>query len=297
MSDSPTKTDEDSRAGLAFAVSAYLIWGGLPIYLKLMSHIPPAEVVAHRIIWSVPIAAAILMALGRTRDIRAALTSPKMLAMGALTATLISINWGVYVWAISNGQTVEAALGYYINPLFSIFLGATFLGEKLHRQQWVAIALAALAVTVLSVSTGRVPVVAMVLTLSWGGYALCKRSLPIGPNQGFLLEVLLLLIPSALWVLWLQNQGIGHFGSNSRDTWLLLGGGAVTAIPLMLYANGAKRLRLTTIAILQYIAPTLIFLVATLLFREPLGLARMVAFPMIWVAVALYLHSVLWPRR
>lgn len=297
MSDSPTKTDEDSRAGLAFAVSAYLIWGGLPIYLKLMSHIPPAEVVAHRIIWSVPIAAAILMALGRTRDIRAALTSPKMLAMGALTATLISINWGVYVWAISNGQTVEAALGYYINPLFSIFLGATFLGEKLHRQQWVAIALAALAVTVLSVSTGRVPVVAMVLTLSWGGYALCKRSLPIGPNQGFLLEVLLLLIPSAIWVLWLQNQGIGHFGSNSRDTWLLLGGGAVTAIPLMLYANGAKRLRLTTIAILQYIAPTLIFLVATLLFREPLGLARMVAFPMIWVAVALYLHSVLWPRR
>ncbi|MEM8578948.1 MAG: EamA family transporter RarD [Pseudomonadota bacterium] len=276
--------DEDTAAGLGFAVSAYVLWGFLPLYLKLMDHIGPAEVVAHRIIWSVPIAGALLIVLGRTRDLRVALTSPRLLAMGALTAALISINWGVYVWAIQAERTLDAALGYYINPLFSVALGAVLLGERPAPLQWAAIGLAVVAVVVLTVAQGALPWPAIVLFVSFGFYALCKKSLPIGPNQGFMLEVLILL-PFALgYALWLGGSG----AVGGSDTLLLLGCGAVTAVPLILYANGAKGLRLTTIAILQYIAPTMIFLCAVFVFDEPMGTARMIAFPLIWAALVIY---------
>lgn len=281
--------NRDTPAGLAYAVSAYVLWGFLPLYMKLLHHIPAAEVVAHRVLWSVPIAGAVLVALGRTADLRAALTSPRTLAMGVLTAGLISINWGIYVWSIGAGHALDAALGYYINPLFSVALGALLLGERPSPLQMVAIALAVSAVVVLTVAAGSLPWVAIGLFVSWGFYALCKKQLPVGPNQGFLLEVLILLGPALAYMGWLAAQGQGHFLVGvARDSWLLFGCGAVTAIPLMLYANGAKRLRLTTIAILQYIAPTMIFLCAVFVFDEPFGQARMIAFPMIWAALILY---------
>lgn len=281
--------NRDTPAGLAYAVSAYVLWGFLPLYMKLLHHIPAAEVVAHRVLWSVPIAGAVLVALGRTSDLRAALTSPRTLAMGVLTAGLISINWGIYVWSIGAGHALDAALGYYINPLFSVALGALLLGERPSPLQMVAIALAVSAVVVLTVAAGSLPWVAIGLFVSWGFYALCKKQLPVGPNQGFLLEVLILLGPALAYIGWLAAQGQGHFLVGvARDSWLLFGCGAVTAIPLMLYANGAKRLRLTTIAILQYIAPTMIFLCAVFVFDEPFGQARMIAFPMIWAALILY---------
>ena len=281
--------NRDTPAGLAYAVSAYVLWGFLPLYMKLLHHIPAAEVVAHRVLWSVPIAGAVLVALGRTSDLRAALTSPRTLAMGVLTAGLISINWGIYVWSIGAGHALDAALGYYINPLFSVALGALLLGERPSPLQMVAIALAVSAVVVLTVAAGSLPWVVIGLFVSWGFYALCKKQLPVGPNQGFLLEVLILLGPALAYIGWLAAQGQGHFLVGvARDSWLLFGCGAVTAIPLMLYANGAKRLRLTTIAILQYIAPTMIFLCAVFVFDEPFGQARMIAFPMIWAALILY---------
>lgn len=279
----------DTPQGLGFALSAYFLWGFLPLYMKMLSHIGPAEVVAHRIIWSVPIAAVLLIALRRTGDLMAALRDPRMLAMGCVTAALITVNWGIYVWAITSGHTLDAALGYYINPLFSVALGAVLLRERLTGAQLVAIGLAVCAVAVLTVSAGVVPWVALGLTVSWGFYALAKKQLPIGPNQGFLLEVLILLIPALGYVAWLGWSGQGQFMSGGFGTnWLLLGCGAVTAIPLILYANGAKGLRLTTIAILQYIAPTMIFLCAVVVFKEPFGQARMIAFPMIWAALVIY---------
>ena len=281
--------NRDSPAGLAFAVSAYLMWGGLPLYMKLLDHVPAAEVVAHRVVWSVPIAMLVLVALGRTSDLLTALASPRILAMGVLTAALISLNWGIYVWAIGSGHALDAALGYYINPLFSMALGIVFLGERPSRSQIVAIVLAIGAVVIITLAAGTMPWVAIGLFVSWGFYALCKKQLPVGPNQGFLLEVLILLLPALAYIAWLSLQQRGHFLTLSwYDSMLLLGCGAVTAIPLMLYANGAKRLRLTTIAVLQYIAPTMIFLCAVLVFDEPLGQARMIAFPMIWAALVIY---------
>lgn len=287
-------TNEDTPLGLGFAITAYGLWGFLPLYMKLMSHIPAAEIVAHRVLWSLPIAAAVLIVLRRTDALREALRSPRMLGMGCVTAALISINWGIYVWAINSGHALDAALGYYINPLFSIFLAAVLLGERLNRAQMVAIALAACAVLVLAVDAGRMPWAALGLTVSWGFYALCKKSLPIGPNQGFLLEVLILILPALSYLAYLAATGTSHFSFDfGRDFWLLVGCGVITAVPLMIYANGAKLLRLSTIGILQYIAPTMIFLCAVLVFEEPFGRARAIAFPMIWLALVIYSTAML----
>jgi chloramphenicol-sensitive protein RarD len=291
----PLAKNEDSPRGFAFALTAYLLWGFLPIYMKAVAHISPAEVIAHRIVWSLPLAGIVLIVLGRTQDIRAALSSPRMLAMAALTASLITVNWGTYVWAIGAGHSLDAALGYFINPLFSIFLGAVFLKEKLQPLQIAAIALAALAVAILALDSGGIPWVALTLAISWGFYALLRKTLPLGPNQGFFLEVLILSGPALLYILYLEfGSGQGHlYRTGLADTTLLLGCGVITAVPLMIYANGAKLLKLSTIGIMQYIAPTMIFLIAVFVFHEPFGTARMIAFPLIWAGLFLYSWSML----
>jgi chloramphenicol-sensitive protein RarD len=287
----------DTPRGFLFALAAYSLWGFLPLYLKLVDHVGMLEVLAHRVVWSLPIALAVLVALGRTDTLREALRTPRMLGMACLTAALISFNWGAYIWAIQSGQALQAALGYYINPLFSIFLGAVLLGERLSPRQWAAVALAAAAVGILTWDAGRLPLLALSLTVSWGFYAYFKRSLPIGPNQGFALEVLLLVPVALAYLVWLQGQGALHFTqAGTRDAFLLIGCGVITAVPLMIYANGAKLLTLSTIAIMQYIAPTMIFLIAVFVFAEPFGTARAVAFPMIWAALVLYTSEVLGRR-
>ncbi len=278
----------DSPRGFAFAMTAYLLWGFLPLYMKALADIPTLEVLAHRVIWSVPVAMAILWWLGRTADLRAALRNPRMLGMAALTAGLISVNWGIYVWSIQSGQALEAALGYYINPLFSVLVGAIVLRERLTRAQWAAIALAGLGVGVMTVEAGRLPLLALGMTLTWAAYAFLKKQLPIGPNQGFTLEVMLLLPFALAYAVWSLATGKAVFLTAGWETSLLLGCGIITAVPLMVYANGAKLLRLSTIGILQYIAPTMIFLTAVFVFGEPFGKARMIAFPMIWAALAIY---------
>jgi chloramphenicol-sensitive protein RarD len=291
----PLAKNEDSPRGFAFALTAYLLWGFLPFYMKALAHIPPAEVIAHRIVWSLPLAGIVLILLGRTGDISAALRSPRMLAMGALTASLITVNWGTYVWAIGAGHSLDAALGYFINPLFSIFLGAVLLKEKLQPLQIAAIALAALAVAILAFDSGGIPWVALTLAVSWGFYALLRKTLPLGPNQGFFLEVLILSGPALVYILYLEfSSGLGHFyRTGLADTTMLLCCGVVTAVPLMIYANGAKLLKLSTIGIMQYIAPTMIFLIAVFAFREPLSTARMIAFPLIWAGLFFYSWSML----
>lgn len=282
-------THQDTTRGFACAIAAYVLWGFLPLYVKALAHIGPVEVLAHRVLWSIPIAATILWFLGRTADLKTALSTPRTLMMGLVTSALISANWGTYIWSIVSGQALEAALGYYINPLFSVFLGAVLLGEKNSPLKWGAIALACLAVTILTVETGRLPLLPLILTMTWGFYAYFKRALPIGPNQGFLLEVLILAPPAIGFVIYLALAGQGHFlNGNVGDTLLLLGCGVVTALPLMLYANGAKGLRLSTIGMLQYIVPTMVFLIAVFIFEEPFGQARKLAFPLIWLALGLY---------
>ena len=281
--------NRDSLNGFLFALSAYLLWGFLPLYMKALAHISPAEVIAHRILWSIPVAGLLLIILKRTDELKKAMRNPRMLGMAAVTATLISVNWGIYVWAIGTGHALDTALGYFINPLFSILMGAVLLKERLKKTQIAALALVVLAVVILTVEAGRLPVVALALTFSWGFYAFFRKTLPIGPNQGFLLEVLL-LSPIALgYLIYLNLQGGGHFlMGNMTDTILLASAGLVTAVPLILYANGAKLLRLSTIGIMQYIAPSMIFITAVFVFNEPFSMAKAVAFPLIWSALVIY---------
>lgn len=291
-------TDQDTPQGLLFAGGAYVLWGFLPLYMKLLSHIPVAEVIAHRVIWSVPVAGLVLIILRRTDTLRAAFRNPRMLAMGCVTAALISLNWGIYVYAIVTDHALDAAIGYYINPLFSVFLAAVLLGEKLNRAQMVAVGLAVIAVLVLIFDADRTPWLAFGMMLTWGFYALAKKSLPIGPNQGFLMEVLILLPPALAYAVYIGATAGAHFMTGSAsDTWLLLGCGLVTAVPLLFYANGAKRLRLSTIAIMQYIAPTMIMLNAVFIFGEPFGRARAIALPLIWLALIIYTVSLVRQMR
>lgn len=279
----------DSVRGFVYALTAYLLWGFLPLYMKAVAHISPLEVIVHRVVWSVPIAAIVLIVLGRTAEIRQALTTPRMLAMACLTASLISLNWGIYIWAIGSGHALDAALGYFINPLFSILLGAVILKEKLSRIQIAAISLVAMAVALLTWNAGGLPWVALALTVTWGFYAFFRKTLPIGPTQGFLLEVLLLTPPALAFIIYLTVTGRGHFfAGTAADTWLLAASGLVTAVPLIFYGNGAKLLKLSTIGIMQYIAPSIIFVIAVFIFREPFDTVRLIAFLMIWSALAVY---------
>ena len=290
-------SEGDALRGFFFALSAYLLWGGLPLYMKAVEHIPPVEVVAHRILWSLPIAGAVLLLIGRTADIAAALRSPRTLLMAALTAALISLNWGLYVWAIAVDRALETALGYYINPLVSIVMGAVLLRERLTRLQVAAVALAGVAVALLTVEAGGLPWVSLALAFSFAAYGFLRKTLPIGPSQGFFLEVAILAVPASAYIVWLQAGGAGHFTTAVPvDVWLLLGCGPVTAVPLMLYGFGAKLLRYSTIGIMQYIAPTMIFLIAVFVFGEPFGAGRAVAFALIWTALILYSWSMLAER-
>lgn len=284
--------DSKARSGFLLALGAYLLWGLLPFYMKAVAHLPVIEVIAHRIVWSVPIAAAVLVWAGRTADFKAAIRSPRSIAMAALTATLISVNWAIYVWAISVDRTVETALGYYINPLVSIVVGALLLGEKLDRLQIAAVLLAAVAVAVLTVDAGKLPWVSLALAFSFAAYGFFRKTLPIGPSQGFLLEVLLLSVPALAYIVFLVVNGQDHFiSSNGTDMALLIGCGPVTSVPLLLFAFGAKLLRLSTIGIMQYIAPTMVFLIAVLIFDEPFGTTQAIAFALIWAALAMYSWS------
>ncbi|WP_027053332.1 EamA family transporter RarD [Mesorhizobium erdmanii] len=290
--------DSKARRGFLLALGAYLLWGLLPFYMKAVAHLPLAEVIAHRIVWSVPIAAAVLVWAGRTADFKAAIRSPRTIAMAALTAALISVNWGIYVWAIAVDRTVETALGYYINPLVVVVVGALLLGERLNRLQIAAVALAAVAVMLLTIEGGKLPWVSLALAFSFAAYGFFRKTLPIGPSQGFLLEVLLLSVPALGYIVYLIATGQDHIvHSNGTDTALLIGCGPITSVPLLLFAFGAKLLRLSTIGIMQYIAPTMVFLIAVLVFDEPFGKAQAAAFALIWAALAIYSWSMLTSAR
>ncbi len=298
MTDTTTNQASEATRGFFFALSAYVFWGVQPIFMKLVAHIPAAEVVAHRIVWSLPIAGVVIWALGRTADLKAALRSPRTLAMAAVTATLITVNWGIYVWAIAVDRAVETALGYYINPLVSVVMGAVLLGEKLTAPQIVAVGLAFAAVVVLTVDAGGLPWVSLGLALTFAVYGFLRKTLPIGPSQGFFLEVLILCLPALGYIAWLEMRGASHFAAAlPSDIVLLLLCGPVTATPLLLYAFGAKLLRFSTIGIMQYIGPSIVLLIAVFVFGEPFGGVKALAFGLIWTALALYTWSMFATQR
>ena len=292
-----TTQSEPGRAGFFYALAAYLLWGFFPFYWKAASHIDAVELIAHRTIWAVPFAALWLLAAGRLGGVWWVFTDWRKLAVLAVTAALIAVNWGVFVWAVAVGRTVETALGYYINPLLAVALGAAFLGERFTRAQQVAIALAAVAVLLLTLMSGRLPWIALVLAFSFATYGFLRKTVEVGPVQGFFVEVLLLSAPALGWIGWLAVSRGDAMGATFADTALLIGSGPVTAVPLILFAFGAKRLRLSTLGLMQYIAPTLTFGIGVFVFLEPFGVWQLVAFSMIWAGLTIYAWSALSPAK
>lgn len=296
----PQKSEEKNRTlnGFLAAFGTYFAWGLFPLYMKALSGVNVVEIIANRIIWSVPTAAIILICLRRGRDFVLALKSPHTLLMAALTAVLITANWTVYVWAIVNNHAVDAALGYYINPLFNVLLGSILLHERLNRWQWVAVSLAFIAVIILTFDAGGLPWVALLLPLTFGFYGFFRKLLPIGPIQGFMLEAVILFIPGLLVAFYFINTGQDHFIHGSwRDTVLLIGCGPMTAVPLILFAIAAKRLNLSTLGLMQYVTPTFLFFFAVFLFKEPFSLVQLGAFALIWIGLILYTLASIRRRR
>ena len=251
------------------------------------------EMVAHRVIWSIPVALTIIAAQRRLGELVSLFQNRRVVVMMSVTALLVSVNWGIFIWAIAINKTSEAALGYYINPLITVFLGFALLGERLNTLQRTAVAMAVMAVVIRTVGGGVFPWIALSLAITFAGYGYFRKTVEVGPTQGFLVEVILLSPLALLYVAWLNWFGANHFTfSNSDGVWLMAAG-LVTAVPLILYAFGAKLLRLTTLGLMQYIAPSLIFLIAFLVFDEELDFWQGITFALIWGALILYSTSML----
>ena len=286
------------RSGLAAAVSAFAMWGLFPLYLRPLSGVPTLQVMSHRIVWCCLLVFAWLVLRGEVGSVRAALANAGTRRRLAASAVFISMNWLIYVWAVANGHVVDASLGYFINPLFSVVLGVFVLGERLNRAQWTAVALAAAGVLYLAVVLGRPPWIALWLAGSFGMYGLIRKVVAVEAVPGLATETLLLAPFALAFLAWSQWQGSGALGhSGPTVDALLVGSGLVTAMPLALFAYGARRIPLSTLGLVQYIGPTLQFLIGVFVFHELFPRARAAGFVMIWSALAIYAADGLWRRR
>ena len=275
--------------GLPQALGAYVAWGLMPIFFKALTTVAPLEVVAHRIVWGALLLVVILALGGRLRELGEVLRSRRSMATLGATALLIAINWLIYIWAVFNDHVVAAALGYYLNPLLNVVLGYVVLKESLSRAQLFAIALAAIGVAVLAAGALSTLWVSLALAASFGTYGLIKKMTPVRPMVGMATETLILSPVALGFLVWLAIGGAGAFGGQSRDIDLLLiAGGAVTAIPLVLFASAAKKMKLATLGIIQYLAPTIQFVLGVFVYREALTTAHLIAFPLIWAGLVLY---------
>jgi chloramphenicol-sensitive protein RarD len=279
--------DQQSRAGLLYGLGAYLMWGFLPIYFKALAAVGPTEIVAHRIVWSLFFLAALVGIWKRWPAVRAALGSRVLLTL-VITAALIGINWLVWIWAVTNGHVLEGSLGYYLNPLVNVLLGVVLLGERLTPARTFAVLLAAAGVAVLAFGAGDGLWISLTLAASFALYGYVRKVAPVEAVEGLAIETAI-LTPLALgWILWLEASGAGGLGASPVTTLLLVLAGAVTAIPLLLFTAAAKRLPYSTLGFLQYIAPSIQFLLAVLVYGERLTSAHLICFGAIWTALVIY---------
>lgn len=272
--------------GLLFGVSAYIIWGLLPLYWKLVEEAGAYEILAHRGIWSLLICVSLLALRKQLKSAYEMVRSSRTFSLLFLASGLLTINWGVYIWSVTVNRVVEAALGYYITPLINVTFGVLLLREKLRPAQWIAVALAAAGVVILTLGYGSLPWIALVLAISWGSYSLIKKSLNLGALETLSLETLFAFLPNLVFLLIIQGNGSAEFGSTWTISILLFGAGAATVIPLLLFNGSTTRLPLSTVGLLQYITPTIMFFIGIFINDEDISMTKVLGFTFIWLALA-----------
>jgi chloramphenicol-sensitive protein RarD len=283
------------KRGIWYAVSAYLLWGLFPVYIKWLQAVPAVEILAHRMVWSLAFVALLLTLQRHWNWVRGALASPGVVIRFAASAAVVSINWGIYIWAINSNRVVDASLGYFINPLVNVLIGWLLLRERLRPGQWFAVAIAASAVAWLTWQAGTLPWIGLVLALSFGSYGLLRKTAPLGALEGLALETALLFPLASGYLAWLAAQQQNTFlAAPASLQWLLLAAGPVTAVPLLLFAAGARRIPFSLLGLLQYIGPTLQLLLGVWLYHEPFEPAKAAGYALIWAALALYSAESLW---
>lgn len=285
--------------GMLYAAGAYIIWGLLPLYWKALHVVPAGQILAQRIVWSLVFVALMLSARRQWGWLRGALRRPRVILTFALSGTLLGINWFIYIWAVNAGHIVETSLGYFINPLVNVLLGYLVLKEQLRPAQWLALSVALAGVLYLTLSFGAFPWIALTLAFSFGTYGLLRKTAPLNSAEGLLIETAVLFLPAFGFLLLMETRGVGSFGHAGLPvTLLLVGAGIVTSVPLLLFAAGARRITLTTLGLLQYIAPTMQFLIGVLIYHETFGPTRFVGFGLVWLALLLYsAESLMMHRR
>mgnify|MGYP006158999861 FL=1 len=272
--------------GLLFGISAYIIWGLLPLYWQLVEEAGAYEILAHRGIWSLLICISLLALRKQLKSAYVMVRSSRTLSLLFLASGLLTINWGVYIWSVTVNRVVEAALGYYITPLINVTFGVLLLREKLRPSQWIAVALAAAGVVILTLGYGSLPWIALVLAISWGSYSLIKKSLNLGALETLSLETLFAFLPNLVFLFIIQGNGSAEFGSTWTISLLLFGAGAATVIPLLLFNGSTTRLPLSTVGLLQYITPTIMFFIGIFINNEDISMTKVIGFAFIWLALA-----------
>lgn len=287
-----------SRAGTSYGAAAYLLWGLFPLYWPLLEPSGPLEVLAHRVLWSLVAVVVLLAVTRRWSQVRAAVADRGRLLRLTGAAVVIAVNWGTYIYGVTSGQVVETSLGYFVNPIVTVLMGVLLLGERLRPAQWTALGLAAVAVLVLTVENGRPPWIALVLAFSFGTYGLLKKTARVGTVEGLAVETAVLLPVALGYVAFLGATGASTFGTEGpAHAGLLALSGVVTAVPLLLFGAAASRVPLTTLGVLQYLAPTIQFLLGVLLLGEPMPLVRLVGFALVWLALVLFTADLVQSRR
>lgn len=286
------------KQGIFYAMAAYGVWGLFPVYFKAVEHISAFEVVAHRVIWSMVFLGLFILATGRWQKLAETLRQPSIVRSLAISSLFVSGNWLVFIWAVGNDRILETSLGYFINPLVSMVLGMIFLGERMRPGQWLAIGLAGIGVLYQLVLLGTLPWVAFVLAGSFGTYGLLRKKIPVDPFSGLMIETLLLTPLALVYLIWLGWEGSLTFGSSGlTGALLLMGAGVITSLPLISFAAATRRLSLTLNGMLQYTAPSITFLLAILVYNEPMDLNRLVTFVFIWAGLILFTVEGIWRSK
>lgn len=290
--------DTPASSGLPQAIGAYLIWGFLPLYLIFVREVPPFEFVAWRIVWTLPVCLLIVAVRRQGPELRKAFGNPRTLRTLVASAFLIGVNWLVYVWAIQNGNVYAASLGYYINPLVNVLLGTWLLGERLSRRQWLAVAIAAAGVALLLAGALTTLWISLTLAFSFGTYGLLRKRVEVGSLPGLTIESLVLLLPSGLVALWYAGSPQGSsFGHDAALSFAIAMGGLLTAVPLLLFALAARRMDYSSLGFIQFLAPTLVFILGATVFEQELLPAQLGSFALIWIAIAIFISDLLARRR